>query len=344
MSRSHYELEPIAPREALEMYLDHREDDLAPASLRSYRSRLKFFIEWCDDRGIENLNDLTGRLLYRYRIDRRDDGDLSKTSLKTQLTCLRSFIEFCESIDAVPEDMHRDVVLPSLKHGDDVREASIAIEEADEILEYLEKYEYATFRHVLFATVWATGIRTGTLHSLDVDDVLTDEKALRIRHRPEAGTRLKNAQRAERMVALPDGVIETLTDYIAVHRPDTRDEYGREPLFASEQGRMSKSNLRQATYALTRPCAYGRDCPHERDPSECKAVAYEEAHGCPSSESLHACRRGSITKHLTDDVPKTVVSDRANVSPEVLDKHYDVRDEQTRMEQRRETLGFDNGE
>lgn len=337
-----YELEPIAPTDALEMYLDHRSDDLAPSSLRSYRSRLKFFIEWCDGKGIENMNDLSGRLLYRYRIDRRDDGDLSKTSLKTQLTCLRSFIEFCESIDAVPEDLHRDVVLPSLKHGDDVRDASIAIEEADEILAYLEKYEYATFRHALFAVVWSVGIRTGTLHSLDVNDVLTDENALRIRHRPDAGTRLKNGERAERMVALPEEVVEVLTDYIDMNRPDTRDDYGREPLFASDQGRMSKSNLRTSTYALTRPSAYGRECPHDRDSKTCDATDYQRAHGCPSSESLHACRRGSITKHLIEDAPKTVVSDRANVSPEVLDKHYDVRDERTRMEQRRSSLGFED--
>jgi hypothetical protein len=37
-------------------------------------------------------------------------------------------------------------------------------------------------------------------------------------------------------------------------------------------------------------------------------------------------------------VPKHVVSDRANVSTGVLDKHYDQRDQKEKMENRREYL------
>lgn len=337
-TENQYKLESIRPREAVEMYLNHRSDDLAETTLHAYESRLSFFTAWCDDRGVDDMNDLTGRLLYKFRIDRRDDGDLSKTSLKTQLTCIRSFIKFCESIEAVPEGLHRDVILPSLKHGDDVREVAVSIDEAEQIRSYLRTYEYATLRHVLFEVLWSTGIRTGTAHSLDVDDVLQDENALRIRHRSDTDTRLKNGTRAERLVALDPTVVDIIADYIQTNRPETTDDYGRNPLFASEQGRMHKSNLRKLTYAITRPCYYAGECPHSRDTDDCEAVAYSDAHGCPSSKSLHAIRRGSITKHLIDDVPKTVVSDRANVSPDVLDKHYDVRDEKTRMEQRRDVL------
>ena len=48
-----------------------------------------------------------------------------------------------------------------------------------------------------------------------------------------------------------------------------------------------------------------------------------------------ALRRGGITHHLNSDVPKDVVGDRANVTADVLDEHYDQRSQHERMEQRR---------
>jgi hypothetical protein len=52
----------------------------------------------------------------------------------------------------------------------------------------------------------------------------------------------------------------------------------------------------------------------------------------------HAIRRGSITHHLAGDVPAEIVSDRMNVSRDVLDKHYDRRSADVTLEQRRRYL------
>lgn len=344
--KSNGELEPLSPEEGLEMYLNQREDELASSSLQSHQYRIQMFTHWCGEQSIDNLNDLTGRLLFRYRIWRKEDGNLNKTSLKTQLSTVRAFVNFLETIDAVPEGLHRDVILPSLKHGEDVRDVSVSKEEADAILNYLQRFEYAEVRHVLFATLWETAIRTGTAYALDIEDVLFEEQALRIRHRQDTGTRLKNGQRAERLVAISDELCRFLEDYLQYKRPDTTDDFGRNPLFASNQGRMHKSNLRNTVYALTRPCHYSGECPHGREQSSkgCEAVRYEKAAKCPSSVSLHAIRRGGITWRLLEDAPKSVISDRADVSPEVLDKHYDVRSEKARMEQRRIALGLDGGD
>jgi integrase len=59
---------------------------------------------------------------------------------------------------------------------------------------------------------------------------------------------------------------------------------------------------------------------------------------CPSSVTPHPIRRGYITRLLNAGVSVEVVSDRCNVSPVVIDEHYDVRSEDEKMQQRQKAL------
>lgn len=142
----------------------------------------------------------------------------------------------------------------------------------------------------------------------------------------------------ERLVALSDDLCELLDDWIESQRRDVTDECGREPLLTTAQSRPCKSTLRVYVYRWTQPCRYDRECPHDRNPDECEATERDHLSKCPSSVSPHAIRRGSITHSLNNDMPDKVVSDRANVSQEVIDMHYDRRTERERMEQRRDYL------
>lgn len=170
--------------------------------------------------------------------------------------------------------------------------------------------------------LWQTGCRIGAAHSLDVSDFETEEQALAIRHRPDYGTPLKNKQSGERICALSEEVCDVLEDYISVTRDEVTDDHGREPLFTTKYGRMHRSKIREMVYAVTRPCTYGQDCPHGRHPDSCEAATYTQASKCPSSVSPHDIRRGSITHLLRNEVPKQIVADRVNSSPETLEKHY----------------------
>ena len=94
-------LEPIDPDTAFELYIAEKETSVADATLAAHRSRLGFLLEWCEERDIENLNNLTGRKLQEFRLWRRNAGDLTKVSEKTQMDTLRVFVKWLESIDAV---------------------------------------------------------------------------------------------------------------------------------------------------------------------------------------------------------------------------------------------------
>ena len=331
-------LEPIDPETALELYLKDKQNELAEASLKGKNYRLQHFVRWCHEKGIENLNTLTGRQLHEYRLWRREDGDLNKVSEKTQMDTLRVFVRWLEAVDGVEQDLSQKVLSPTITADENSRDVMLDSDHASSVLSHLEKYEYAGPQHVALTLMWHTMMRVGGVHAMDVDDYNADEQYVKVRHRPDTGTPIKNKGDGERLVALSDDICELLDDWLTNKRPDVTDDHGREPLLASREGRLQKTTLRMYVYRWTRPCTHGEECPHDRDPDDCEANTRDAASKCPSSVSPHAIRRGSITHSLNSDMPDKVVSDRANVSPKVIEQHYDRRTEQEKMEQRRDYL------
>ena len=336
------DLQPISPREAVRLYLADREMDLSEKSLENHRYRLDSWLAFCDDQGIENMNDVTGRTIHEYRVWRQDgDGDayqaVSKPTLKGNLATLRVFLEFCSSIDAVENGLRERVRMPKLSSEEISRDERLSEENAETMLEYLEEFRYASREHAILSILWHTGIRLGTLRAFDVDDLDTEERCLDVRHRPEQETPLKNGHAAERSIALGEYDVEVLHDYIEHNRPDVKDDYGRRPLFTSVHGRLSESPIRLTVYRWTQPCRWA-ECPHDEDPNTCEWRNRESLSKCPSSRSPHGVRRGAITKHLRDGTPEEVVSDRMNSSLDVIEQHYDERSEREKMRLRRDLI------
>jgi len=332
-----YELEPLAPREAVELYMDHREPELSKKTLQNHRYRLESFVEWCDQEEIDNLNELSGRDLHRYRVWR--GRDVNTVTLRGQLATLRVFLEFCADIDGVTPGLRERVKLPNVTANEEARDRLLDDDRAEALLEYLETYRRASREHVIIAVLWHTGIRLGSLRAVDLDDYDNDpeEASLWIRHRPDTGTPLKNGHAAERPISLDEKYAEVIDDYIRLHRPDVEDDHGRRPLIASDRGRLSEGQIRADVYQVTQPCVVG-ECPHDREKESCEYRTYGRYSECPSSLSPHSIRRGSLTYQLRRGVPEEIVSDRCNVSRDVLDQHYDRRTDREKMEQRREFL------
>jgi len=331
-------LEPIEPETALELYLADKENELAEASLRSHRARLRHFVRWCDEQDLENLNELTGRNLHEYRLWRRNEGDLSPVSEKTQMDTVRVFVRWLESVDGVEQDLSEKVRSPAITPEQNTRHEMLESEQAEQVLAYLRRYEYATLDHVSIELMWHTMMRIGGVHALDIDDYDSDGQYIEVRHRADTGTPIKNQKGGERLVALSDRLCGVIDDWLANKRPDVPDDYGRDPLLTTCHGRASKSSIRKRVYRWTQPCRYDGECPDGRDPAECEARSHDNLSKCPASVNPHAIRRGSITHSLNNDMPDKVVSDRANVSPQVIEQHYDRRSKREKMEQRREYL------
>ncbi|MDZ5810569.1 tyrosine-type recombinase/integrase [Halorubrum sp. AD140] len=335
-------MEDIEPTEAVRMYLADKQPELAQSTIYSHRSRLSHFTEWCAGEGdIKLLSELDPIDCHRYKQWRRDEHDINNVTLKTQLDTLRVFLRWAdETIDAAKNDISEAVLSPALSDGDNERDVMLDPEAAQAILDYLEKYGYASNDHVTMLLLWRCILRRGSLRALDLRDceLDTDNPVLDVQHRPASGTPLKNQGEGERVIALAPGVRETVNDFIDTNRDDVTDD-GRKPLITTVHGRPHVQTIQATAYACTRPCAVGNEWPHDRDPEACDAAKDRQlAYECPSSVSPHAIRRGAITHWLQNDVPQPAVSSRADVQSDTLDKHYDQRTERQKAEQRRKYL------
>lgn len=343
------DLDPLGPDEARQLYLEARRNELSEDTRDGQDYRLRAFVKWCEEQGFENLNSLDGRDLYNYRVWRREGGysgeELQNVTLRGDLATIRAFLRFCGDVDAVDEDLFDKVPLPQVSHGDDVSESTLEPDRAKAILDYLSRYKYANRNHVVLLVLWNTGCRISALRSLDLEDLdLEGERpngdgpAVKFVHRPEEDTPLKNDQKSERWNVISEYVAGVIRDYIEGPRIEVTDEYDRQPLVTTARGRIARSTVRNALYRVTRPCWRGEDCPHDRDPEDCEATESGKFSKCPSARSPHDVRSGRVTGYRLQDVPRVVVSDRMDASEEILDKHYDRRNERQRAAQRREHL------
>lgn len=337
---------PMSPREGLEKYLEDAMRTCSQGTHDSKASRLDFFVRWCeqpDETGtprIESLDQLTGSHLMEFRDWRRETAESWKViTEKTQMKTLRQFLEYCEKPEWVSENLSKKVQVPKINPEDESRDTMVRQHEVDALLDHFQKFKYASFEHVVWLILGRTGCRTCGLLALDKTDYVPDDETgtaiLKFRNREETGTRLKNGSRSERNFEVGEDVREVLDDYIAHNREDVVDEYGREPLITTTNGRPAKSTIRKYVYMWSRPCEVSGECPYNRDITECEAAqSNDRASKCPDSVSAHPIRRGRLTWALNQGLLPEMISGMYDVSPEILKKHYDERthEEKQRLE------------
>lgn len=339
--RSGAGLEPITPQKAVELYLEERCEDASYETIDTIQDALHLFLEWCESKEMENLNELNGRRLTEFKSWCKSNTEQNKVSLNGTLSVLRRFLVSCVETEAVWPDTPNKVPLSTVPDDEDVSYEKPSKKEVEQTLRYLEKYEYASRRHVEYAIIEEIGDRVGALRGIDINDIDLDDQVIVFQHRPEKeyedvkGTPLKNGSDGQREVNIPDELVALIRDYLeSPERPDLTDKFGRKPLLSTEDGRISVATIRRDLYKLTRPCEYSNNCPHDREIEECTAAKNSHASECPSSYSPHPLRRFSIEKQIDRGVPKDKLSDRVDVSVPILNKHYDTRKEERKRKQR----------
>lgn len=338
------ELNPITPAEAIKRYKQERKHEVSRATFLTIESGLRAFEEWSDEADLENLNDLTGRKITAFRDWKRETSDINNISLNGTLAVLRRFLKYGVRNEMVDDSVPGKVPLSDVDKEDEVRAAAPSNEHVAAVREYLAEYDYASRRHVEHKAMEEIGLRMGALRGIDEDqDYLPDDCTIRLRHRPEdtgvRGTPLKNGSDGERNINISTELRDLINDYLNnPARPEVTDKFGRNPLFTTDNGRVSLSQIRDDLYVVTRPCEHGHGCPIGRDISECDASSNRYAYRCPETYSPHPLRTWSIMRQLDEDVTRYLLSDRVDTSVPVLKKHYDQRAKERKRKQRKRDL------
>lgn len=328
----------LTPQTAVDEYVQSRVD-AAESTRRRHRYRLSKFLDFTESQeGIDTMADITPRHIERFRQERLNDGNTNLVTVEQSLHTFRVFLRYCERVEICEEGLSEAVIIPNVSSQKKAKDVHISHERATQIIEFLAQYSWASLHHIVFHLTYHTGLRRGALYGLDVEDWNSEERTLEVRHRDN--TPLKNDEQSERHLSITNAELaEAINDYLSDQRPEVTDEWGREPFFASKQGRYHWQSLQKVFYKVTRPCFFADECPVGREIEECEGTEWSGYSKCPESVSSHPIRRSAVTHHLDEDVPKAIVSERMNVTQEVLDLHYDARDKEQKRTSREQYLG-----
>ena len=334
--------EEMSVRKAAQRYLRRRRADATEATVKSWKYRLKLFVEWCEGIGLDHVGQLRGYDIDEYYEIR--SAKVAPSTLEGEMWTMRMFAEYLEQIDAAEDGLSDSVRIPDINPEDRADETSLSTPAAMRLLEHYRASDQdrASRAHAFLELAWFTGARQSGLRTLDVRDLNAryedgEQSWVEFRHRPDTDTPLKNNRRGERPVGVPDEVARVVSEYIEGKRFDVRDEHGRKPLLASAQGRPTENTVRVWSYGATQPCV-GGGCPHDKNPSTCEWTQYAHLSKCPSSRSPHPIRTGSITWQLNQGIPPEVVAERVDATVKTIENHYDWASKEGRWRRYRDRM------
>lgn len=329
----------LSPREAMDRWLTKLQAERAESTISTYYYRLKLFVEWCEDQEIDEIGAVTGWDIEQFELHRREQNPTT-VSLNNEFTTLKVWFEYLARIEVVDDDTPDKIDIPQPDPEEKSSDVKLHEDAAEALLSHFrnDPADYGTRNHALLELLWHVGARANAIVALDLRDLReTDDgtRYLTFENRPETGTRLKKGINGERPVRLSTTVWDVLDHYIENYRIDVHDEYGRQPLITSRDGRPTEGTIRDWTYQATLPCLHS-ECPHGNDPLTCQFLQYEKAGGCPSSRSPHHVRTGAITWMRNRGIPAEIVAERVNASVSTIEEHYDKEDPVDQMIKRRD--------
>ena len=114
--------------------MKERGPDLSDSSQYNIKSALKQFLEFCDQEGVKELDNIDAFLISDYRLERMEE--VSENTVYNNLTALRKFIRWCEGWGLIHDDLAENMIIPTDR--DTSRDTTLSPERVEDILSYLQ--------------------------------------------------------------------------------------------------------------------------------------------------------------------------------------------------------------
>jgi len=210
-----------------------REKNYSAATIEARDVYIRYFLIWCDERGLNRPQDITKPILERYQrylfLYRKEDGQpLTTRSQHTRVTPLRAFFKWLARNNHILYNPASELELPRLERR--LPKHVLTVREAESVLAQPDLGTPTGIRdRAMLETLYSTGMRRMELLNLHLNDIDVDRGTVMIR---------QGKGKKDRMIPIGERALE----WIAKYRDDVRPELAA----GSDDGSLFLSNLGEA--------------------------------------------------------------------------------------------------
>ena len=203
----------------------------ASQSVQYKHASLKWFIEWCQERGIDNIETITRPVIQRYQRHlyyqiSRTGKPLSVQSQRNRLTAVRTWFKFLMRENLILYNPASEIDLP--KSEKRLPKHALTVEEAEKVLAQPDIHTDSGMRdRAILEVFYSTGIRRAELVNLCMEDINRGAGVLAIR---------QGKGRKDRFVPVGDRALLWLNKYLEDVRPQYSLPSSPDNLFLDERG------------------------------------------------------------------------------------------------------------
>jgi integrase/recombinase XerD len=192
-----------------------REKNYSAATIEARDVYIRYFLIWCDERGLNRPQDITKPILERYQrylfLYRKEDGQpLTTRSQHTRVTPLRAFFKWLARNNHILYNPASELELPRLERR--LPKHVLTVREAESVLAQPDLGTATGIRdRAMLETLYSTGMRRMELLNLHLNDIDVDRGTVMIR---------QGKGKKDRMIPIGERALE----WIAKYRDDVRPE------------------------------------------------------------------------------------------------------------------------
>jgi integrase/recombinase XerD len=209
------------------------EKNYSVATIEGRDLYLRYFLLWCEERGLHRPQDITKPIIERYQrhlfLHRKDDGQpLSTRSQHTRITPLRAYFKWLARQNYILYNPASELELPRLERR--LPKHVLSIKEAEAVLAMPDLALSTGIRdRAILETLYSTGMRRMELIGLHLHDIDTERGTVMIR---------QGKGKKDRMIPIGERALE----WVAKYRDDVRLELAT----GEDDGSLFLTNLGEA--------------------------------------------------------------------------------------------------